>query len=104
MSKLKEITQYLESAAPLPLQESYDNAGLIVGSPETEVSSIIISLDVTEEVVDEAINNKVGLIVAHHPIIFSGLKKITGKKLCGTHLAESHKKRHSHLRCPHKPG
>lgn len=79
MSKLKEITQYLESLAPLSMQESYDNAGLIVGSPETEVSSVLISLDVTEEVVDEAIKKEAQLIVSHHPIVFSGLKKFTGK-------------------------
>lgn len=79
MSKLKEITQYLESLAPLALQESYDNAGLILGSSDTEVSSVLITLDVTEDVVDEAIEKGAQLIVAHHPIVFSGLKKITGK-------------------------
>jgi dinuclear metal center YbgI/SA1388 family protein len=79
MVKLKEITQFLESLAPLSLQESYDNAGLIVGSPDTDVSSILVSLDVTEKVVDEAIEEKAQLIVAHHPIVFSGLKKFTGK-------------------------
>ncbi len=79
MTKLKEITNYFEKLAPLSLQESYDNAGLIVGDANAEISSVLISLDVTEEVVDEAINKKAQLIVAHHPIIFSGLKKITGK-------------------------
>ena len=79
MAKLKEIASYLENLAPLSLQESYDNAGLIVGDANIEVSSVLIALDVTEEIIDEAINKKVQLIVAHHPIIFSGLKKITGK-------------------------
>ncbi len=79
MTKLKEITNYFEKLAPLSLQESYDNAGLIVGDANAEISSVLVSLDVTEEVVDEAINKKAQLIVAHHPIIFSGLKKITGK-------------------------
>jgi len=79
MAKLKEITNYLENLAPLSLQESYDNAGLIVGDANIEVSSVLIALDVTEEIVDEAINKKVQLIVAHHPIVFSGLKKITGR-------------------------
>ena len=77
--KLKEIIQFFEELAPLSLQESYDNAGLIVGSLDAEVDSAIITLDVTEEVIDEAIAKEAQLIVAHHPIVFSGLKKITGK-------------------------
>ena len=77
--KISEITQFLESIAPVGLQENYDNAGLIVGSGESECSGIIISLDVTEEVVKEAIAKKCNLIVGHHPIIFKGLKKINGK-------------------------
>ena len=79
MTKLREITNYFEKLAPLSLQESYDNAGLIVGDANTEISSVLVALDVTEEVVNEAINKKAQLIIAHHPIIFSGLKKITGK-------------------------
>ena len=79
MTKLKEITNYFEKLAPLSLQESYDNAGLIVGNANAEISSVLVTLDVTEEVVEEAINKKAQLIVAHHPIIFSGLKKINGK-------------------------
>lgn len=77
--KIREITQYIESAAPLALQESYDNAGLIAGNPEWEASAVLLTIDVTEAVIDEAINKNVNLIVAHHPIVFSGLKKITGK-------------------------
>ena len=79
MLKIKDITNCLEGIAPLRLQESYDNAGLILGSPETETESAIVTVDVTEEVVDEAIRNKINLIIAHHPVVFSGLKKITGK-------------------------
>ncbi|HYQ57180.1 MAG TPA: Nif3-like dinuclear metal center hexameric protein, partial [Draconibacterium sp.] len=77
--KIKDITNFLEDLAPLKLQESYDNAGLILGDKNTEVSAALVTLDVTEEVVDEAIKRKAGLIIAHHPIVFSGLKKITGK-------------------------
>ncbi len=77
--KIREITEYLEAAAPPALQESYDNAGLIVGDPEAGVNAALVTVDVTEEVVDEAIRTKAGIIIAHHPIIFSGLKKITGK-------------------------
>lgn len=77
--KLYEITNYLESIAPLALQESYDNCGLITGNLQMDIFSAIITLDCTEEVVDEAISLNANLIVAHHPIVFSGLKKITGK-------------------------
>jgi dinuclear metal center YbgI/SA1388 family protein len=79
MLKIKEIVHFLETVAPPALQESYDNAGLIVGSPEAEVSSALITLDVTEALVDEAIEKNAGLIIAHHPVIFSGLKKLTGR-------------------------
>jgi dinuclear metal center YbgI/SA1388 family protein len=79
MAKLSEITRFFENLAPLSLQESYDNAGLIVGDKNTEVTSVLVTLDVTEEIIDEAIEKKAELIVAHHPIVFSGLKKITGK-------------------------
>ncbi len=77
--KIAAITAYLETIAPPFLQESYDNAGLITGSPSWECTGIITSLDVTEAVVMEAIEKKSNLIVAHHPIIFGGLKKINGK-------------------------
>lgn len=77
--KLKEITQYLESHAPLEYQESYDNSGLIAGDPEMEITGAIISLDATEAVVDEAIEAGYNLVIAHHPIVFSGLKRFTGQ-------------------------
>ncbi|MBI3883923.1 MAG: Nif3-like dinuclear metal center hexameric protein [Sphingobacteriales bacterium] len=77
--KIQDITSFLETIAPLSLQESYDNAGLITGNKIWECTGIITTLDVTEEVVAEAIAKNCNLIVAHHPIIFSGLKKITGK-------------------------
>jgi len=77
--KVQDITSYLESVAPVSLQEHYDNAGLITGNPAWECTGIITTLDATEEVVHEAIEKKCNLIVAHHPIIYGGLKKITGK-------------------------
>jgi len=77
--KIKEITNYLESVAPLHYQESYDNAGLLVGDASREIDAALITLDCTEEVVEEAIENNCNLIIAHHPIIFSGLKNITGQ-------------------------
>lgn len=77
--KLKEITSHLESIAPLAFQESYDNAGLICGSPEMDIRAALICLDSTEAVLDEAIALGCNLVIAHHPIVFSGLKKFTGK-------------------------
>lgn len=77
--KIKEITSYLESIAPLAYQESYDNSGLIVGNPNDEVSKALISLDCTEEVVDEAIAKGCDMIISHHPIVFKGLKKFNNK-------------------------
>src|SRR6195952_5873095 len=77
--KLSQLTTYLESLAPLAYQEDYDNAGLIVGKPEQEVYQALISLDCTEAVIDEAINNNCQVIISHHPIVFRGLKKFNGK-------------------------
>ena len=76
---IADILQYLESFAPVYLQESYDNAGLITGTPGMDCSGIITALDVTEEVIDEAISTKCNLVVAHHPVIFKGIKTLTGK-------------------------
>jgi dinuclear metal center YbgI/SA1388 family protein len=77
--KIKEIISCLEKFAPPSLQEDYDNSGLLIGNPDQEISAILTTLDVTEDIIDEAIELKINLIVAHHPIIFSGLKKINGK-------------------------
>lgn len=75
---IAEITKYLESLAPLSSQEGYDNSGLIVGDRKTNVTNALISLDCTEEIVDEAIRKGCNLIIAHHPIVFKGLKKFNG--------------------------
>lgn len=77
--QVSDITDYLESLAPAALQESYDNCGLITGRRDMEITGALITLDCTEAVVEEAVANKCNLIVAHHPIVFSGLKKINGK-------------------------
>lgn len=77
--KLSQLTAYLESLAPLAYQEDYDNAGLIVGRPDQEVSQALISLDCTEAVVDEAIIHNCQVIISHHPIVFRGLKKFNSK-------------------------
>ncbi len=75
---VKEIIQYLEKSFPLSLQESYDNSGLICGRMDQEVQGVLLCLDSLEATVDEAIAKNCQLIIAHHPIIFKGLKKITG--------------------------
>ncbi|MES2561027.1 MAG: Nif3-like dinuclear metal center hexameric protein [Bacteroidota bacterium] len=76
---VKDITQWLESLAPLELQENYDNAGLLTGHPAQGVTKIMVSLDATEAVIDEAIAQNCEMVIAHHPIIFGGLKKLNGK-------------------------
>lgn len=78
---VQSICNILEEFAPLSLQESYDNAGLLVGSPQMEITGILVCIDVTEEIIAEAINKKCNLILSHHPLIFSGLKKLTGQNL-----------------------
>ena len=75
---VKEVTTVLEELAPLANAEDFDNVGLLVGSYTQEVSGILVTLDTLENVVDEAIANNCNLIVSFHPIIFSGLKRITG--------------------------
>ncbi|NJB70729.1 dinuclear metal center YbgI/SA1388 family protein [Saonia flava] len=75
---VKHITNILEELAPLSYAEDFDNVGLLVGNENTEVSGILVTLDTLENVVDEAIAKKCNLIVSFHPIIFKGLKKITG--------------------------
>lgn len=77
--KLQEITDCLEAYAPLAYQESYDNAGLICGSKDMDITAALICLDSTEAVIDEAIERGCNLVIAHHPIVFSGLKKFNGK-------------------------
>jgi dinuclear metal center YbgI/SA1388 family protein len=75
---LSEITTYLETLAPRSFQESYDNSGLITGNPAMNVKGVLISLDCVEAVIDEAIAAGANLVVAHHPIVFKGLKRLTG--------------------------
>ncbi len=77
MAQIYDLVQYLETLAPLALQESYDNCGLLVGNISLDLKGILITLDVTEQVVQEALDKRCNVIVAHHPIIFKGLKKLT---------------------------
>lgn len=76
--KIHELTNYLESLAPLAYQESYDNSGLLVGDPDRDITQALVSLDCTEAVVDEAVRIGAGIIISHHPIVFKGLKRFNG--------------------------
>lgn len=78
MPTIQDITNFLESIAPLSYQESYDNAGLITGSGQWACTGVLVALDATEEVVREANRRGCNMVVAHHPIVFRGLKKING--------------------------
>ena len=76
--KIQQVLDALEQFAPLPLQESWDNAGLQLGLTEADVSGALLCLDVNEQIVDEAIRKGCNLIVSHHPLLFRGLKQISG--------------------------
>ena len=75
--KIKEVLCALEQFAPLPLQEDWDNAGLQVGLTEADVSGALLCLDVNENIIDEAVRKQCNLVVAHHPLLFKGLKTIS---------------------------
>jgi len=77
--RLSVLIKFLEEFAPPNYQEDYDNSGLLIGQPEQELVAALVALDCTEAIVDEAIENNCNLIITHHPIVFKGLKKITGK-------------------------
>lgn len=77
--RIKNVIQCIEEYAPLCYQEDFDNAGLIVGDADAETDAALLCIDITEDIVDEAISKKINLIISHHPVVFSGLKKITGK-------------------------
>lgn len=77
--ELSEIASAIERFAPLNLQENYDNAGLQVGDMKTRVEAVLLCLDVTEDILEEAIERGCNLIITHHPLIFKGIKHLTGK-------------------------
>lgn len=89
MPTVREIAAVIESFAPLRLQEDYDNAGLQIGDPSMQCTSVLICLDVTEEVVAEAVARGCNLIVSHHPLLFKGLKSVTGKSPVERIVAET---------------
>lgn len=77
--KIKDVVAVLDEAFPLVSQDTWDNSGLIVGDPEMELRGILLSVDINEDVVAEAINRGCNMVVSHHPILFRGLKRINGK-------------------------
>lgn len=79
--KLKELCSFLDTSVPLSFQEDYDNSGLQTGDPEKELKSGLLTLDVTEEVLDEAVKEGCDIIISHHPVLFRGLKRITGQSV-----------------------
>ncbi len=79
--KIKTLIDYIESLAHPALQESYDNSGWQTGNPGEDIKAILICLDITEEVIDEAIENKCNLLISHHPLIFKGIKQIAGQNM-----------------------
>ena len=81
--KVRDVIKVIEDFAPLAIQEKWDNSGLCIGSPDAEVSSVLVGLDCTPELVDEAVACGADMIVTHHPLIFSGLKKISPDDLVG---------------------
>ncbi len=74
--KIKDLLKSITEVADLSLQESYDNSGLLIGNSETKIEKALLTIDVTEAVIEEAINKNCSLIIAHHPLIFKGLKRI----------------------------
>ncbi len=87
--KVKEVAEALERFAPLPLQESYDNAGLQIGLTEAEASGVLLCLDVTEDVIREAAERGCNMVVAHHPLLFRGVKQVTDATLVERCLREA---------------
>ena len=90
--QLSDVTNFLEELAPLQLQESYDNAGLLIGEPEMKISGVLVAVDLTEEVLKEAQDKKCNLVITHHPLIFKGIKKITGRSAEERMIAEAIRK------------
>jgi dinuclear metal center YbgI/SA1388 family protein len=78
--KLKDIFQELEKSAPLSMQEEYDNSGLLYGDPEAKCKKVLVCLDITDEVLKEAIQMEANLIISHHPLVFRAIKKLEHKK------------------------
>ena len=75
--KVSEITEIINKWMPISIAEDFDNVGLLIGCPDSIVKNILVTLDTTSKVIDEAIDNNCNLIISYHPIIFNDLKKVT---------------------------
>lgn len=84
--ELKKITEIIEQYCPLELAESWDNSGLLLGHGAWEISRILLAVDVTEEVIEEAVHNQANLIITHHPMIFKGIKGINSADMTGRRI------------------
>ncbi|HRZ41578.1 MAG TPA: Nif3-like dinuclear metal center hexameric protein [Bacteroidales bacterium] len=78
---VRELADFIETLAPSGLQESYDNVGIQTGDPETEVTGVLVTLDITEGTIEESVKKGCNVVIAHHPLIFKGLKRLTGSTL-----------------------
>jgi dinuclear metal center YbgI/SA1388 family protein len=92
MIKIGDLINFLETIAPVSLQESYDNAGLITGAPETPCTGALVTLDVTDAVLDEAEARGCNLVIAHHPLLFRSIKKLSGTDPVSRNLVRAVKK------------
>jgi len=90
--QLNSFTNYLETIAPLSYQEPYDNSGLLIGDRSMRIKGVLISLDCTEEIIDEAAKKNCNLVISHHPLIFSGVKQLTGSNYVQRTIAKAIKK------------
>ena len=79
MTKIKELVQLINGIAPYALQENYDNSGLITGNPDANITGVLVSLDCTETVIEEAIELGCNVVLSHHSIVFKGLKSLIVK-------------------------
>ena len=84
--KCKEIIKKIEEKYPVSFAEEWDNPGLLVGDPEKEVKKVFLALDVTDESLEEAVKTDADMIITHHPLIFSGIKKVTEDHFIGRRI------------------
>ena len=87
--KVKDITAVIEEFAPLSIQESWDNSGLLIGSPEDEVTGVLVGFDCTPELIDEAVSKGCNMVVTHHPLIYKGVKRINSKDPVGAAIVKA---------------
>ena len=87
--KVKDITAVIEEFAPLSIQESWDNSGLLIGSPEDDVNGVLVGFDCTPELIDEAVAKGCNMVVTHHPLIYKGVKRINADDPVGAAIVKA---------------